>query len=131
EVPSQALLLDAPFAAMAMEIGEASVVAGFRIGAAVTAIMIFMRFEVGDRVLPVPAAVAGQLGPLVVIARLTAHVDHAVDGGAAAKGLSPGIPQGTAVEPSAGLGQIEPVGPRIADAIEIADRDVDPGIAVA
>src|SRR6185437_1094968 len=64
--PRQPLPLDAPFATAAMH----------RIAAAV---MVFALDETRQHFLPRPSQVARQIGPLVVVARLHPHVDHAVD----------------------------------------------------
>ena len=85
--------------------------------------------EVGQHVVPGPAGIA-QLAPLVVVARLAAHVDHAVDRGAAAQHLAARIVERAAVEAGLGLGLEAPVGARVADHVEVADRDVDPEVVV-
>ncbi len=77
-----------------------------------------------------PARVA-ELPPVIVVGRLAAHVDHAVDRGAAAEHLAARIVQRAAVEPGIGLGLQAPVGARIAHGVEVADGHVDPEIAVA
>jgi len=63
--------------------------------------------------------------------RLAAHVDHAVDAGRAAEHLAARVAQHAAVEARVGLGLVQPVGARVADAVQVAHRDVDPRIAVA
>ena len=77
-----------------------------------------------------PSSPSG-VGPAVVVARLAAHVDHAVDARRAAEHLAARIAQHAAVQPGVGLGLVQPVGARVADAVQIADRDVDPGVVVA
>jgi hypothetical protein len=69
-------------------------------------------------------------GPLVVVARLAAHVDHAVDAAAAAQRLAARVAQRAAVQAGVGLGVVEPVGARVADAVQVAHRDVDPVVVV-
>ncbi|MNT32569.1 hypothetical protein D3C72_1684600 [compost metagenome] len=93
--------------------------------------MVFVTLEVAQGFIPAPPGVAGQLGPMVVIARLAAHVDHAVDAGAAAQGLAARVEQAAAVEAGLGLGLVEPVGARVANAVQIAHGDVDPVVIVA
>ena len=116
DLPVQALLLDPPFAAGAVQlVGPVEVVLG--------------PLEVGQDVVPAPAGVA-QLAPAVVVRGLAAHVDHAVDRRAAAQHLAARIIEHATAESRLGLGLEAPVGARIADAVEIADRDVDPGIVV-
>ena len=68
--------------------------------------------------------------PAVVVARLAAHVDHAVDARAAAQHLAARIEQVAAVEAGFRLGAVAPVGARVADAVQVADRDVDPVVVV-
>ena len=89
-----------------------------------------MAAEVGKGVVPAPARIAGQLRPLVVVARLAAHVDHAVDAAAAAQRLAARVAQGAAVQARVGLGVVEPVGARVADAVQVAHGDVDPVVVV-
>jgi hypothetical protein len=118
QVPAQALLLDAPLAAGAVP----------WVGAAV---VVFMALEVGQHRVPGPACIAGQLGPLRIVAPLAAHVDHAVDAGAAAQRLAARVAQRAAVQAGIGLGLVAPVGARVADAIQVAHGNVDPVVAVA
>ena len=117
DLPTDARLLDAPLAAGAVRL----VGAGREILAAL---------EVGQHVVPRPAGVA-ELAPLVVVARLAAHVDHAVDRRAAAQHLAARVGEGAAVEAGLRLGLEAPVGASVAHAIEIADGNVDPDIVVA
>ena len=79
---------------------------------------------------PAPRVVAGRRGPRVVVARLAAHVDHAVDARAAAQRLAARIQQVAAVQRGFGFGAVAPVGARIADAAQIAHGDVDPRVVV-
>ncbi len=55
------------------------------------------RRKAGSTLSPAPAVVAGQLGPLVVVAGLAAHVDHAVDAGAPPQRLAARVAQAAAV----------------------------------
>ena len=73
---------------------------------------------------------SSQPQPLVVVLRLAAHVDHAVDRGAAADHLAARIVEGAAAETGFGLGLEQPIRARIADAVEITNRDVDPVVIV-
>ena len=66
DVPAQALLFNAPFAA-----GAVQSICAF--------VMVFMQLKVGQAVFPAPTSVARDLGPVVVVAGLAAHVNHAVD----------------------------------------------------
>ena len=117
DVPAQALFLDAPFTARAMQV----------VG---TAPVVFVALEVGQHGVPAPAGVAGQLGPGVVVAPLAAHVDHAVDAGAAAQHLAARVTQRAPVQPGVGFGAVAPVGARVADAVQVAHRNVDPVVVV-
>jgi hypothetical protein len=110
--PMQALALDAQFAAGAM-------------GLVGTVDEVLMLPEQRQHIVPAPALVA-ELAPLVIVARLAAHVDHAVDRGAAAQNLAARIVDGAPAEALLSLGLEAPVSARIPHAIEIADRDVDP-----
>jgi len=74
EVPAHALALDPPFAAGRMRI-------------AVPQEVMLMPLEIGQHVVPTPAAEA-ELAPMVVIGRLPAHIDHRIDGRGAADHLA-------------------------------------------
>ncbi|MCY1523107.1 hypothetical protein D9M68_579920 [compost metagenome] len=114
--PRQALALHPPFAAGAVQFADA-------------AEMVLHAVEQRQQLLPAPARIA--LGhPLVVVAGLATHIDHAVDRGAATEHLAARVLQGAAVEAGHGIGCEAPVGARIADAVEVADGDVDPGVVV-
>ncbi|MCY1230310.1 hypothetical protein D9M72_427190 [compost metagenome] len=65
-VPAQPLRFDAPLAVGTMEFARAAVV-------------VLAALEQRKHVVPFPAVVAGQAGPVVVVFALAAHVDHAVD----------------------------------------------------
>ena len=86
--------------------------------------------EVRQRLLPRPVVLAGELRPGVVVAGLAAHVDHAVDRRAAAQHLATGIAQAPPVQPRHRLGHVHPVGARVADAVEIPDRNPHPVVGV-
>ncbi|MNE27892.1 hypothetical protein D3C80_1213150 [compost metagenome] len=115
--PGVALLLDPPLAFIAM-------------GFAGAAKVVFAGLEQWQHILPGPSGIA-LLGPAIVVASLAAHVDHAVDGRTATEHLAPWITQGTAIEAGLRLGLETPVGAGIADAIEVAHRNVNPGVVVA
>ena len=78
------------------------------------------------RATPPPALVAGGLGPLVVIAGLTAHVDHGVDRRAAADHPAPRVVNAAPGQPRVGFGGEAPVGARVGNRVQIADRNLDP-----
>ena len=89
-----------------------------------------MEFKVFQTRLPAPTRVASEFGPVVVVARLSTHVNHAVDTGAPTQDLAPGIAQRTAMKPRFGLGLVEPIGAGVAYAVQIAHGDVDPVVVV-
>src|SRR4030095_12317495 len=61
---------------------------------------------------------------------LAAHVNHAVDAAGPAQSLAARIAQAAAVQAGVGFRVVEPIGARIADAVEVTDRDVDPVVVV-
>ena len=127
DLPRQPLLLDAPFAAGPRTAGVETGRGMHLVGAAP---VVLVAQEVRHAVLPTPRIVTGELRPLVVVARLAAHVDHAVDAGAAAEHLAARIAQRAAVQPGVRVGTEQPVGARIADAVEVTHRHVDPQVIV-
>src|SRR3546814_13334808 len=85
DLPAEAHLLDAPLAADPVHVvGAAGLVLG--------------PHEIGQHVLPRPADIA-QLAPLVVVAGLPAHVDHAVDRRTAAQPPAARGAHGAPVQP--------------------------------
>ena len=115
-VPCQPLARDLPLAARAVE-------------RRVSAVMVLRLDEIGQHVVPPPSDIS-QLPPAVVVTCLSAHVNHAVHRRAAAQQLSERIGQRSSVQAGLSCGLHPPVGARIPDAVEIADRDVDPVILV-
>ncbi len=116
DLPRQALLLDPPFAAGAVHLVRAARV-------------VFGAFVVGQHIVPSPAGIAERL-PFCKIARLAAHVDHAVDRRAAAQHPAARVADRAPVQAGFGLGLEAPVGARVADAIQIPDRNMDPQVVV-
>ena len=140
-VPAQALFLNPPFAAcvavpQGLVVHALALLHHFRRRAFGTVqsiraeVMVFVHFEIRQAVFPAPARVAGDGRPLVVVARLAAHVNHAVDAGAAAQHLAARVAQAAAVQTVGGFGLVQPVGARIAYAIQIADRNMHPVVIV-
>ena len=115
-VPGQPLARHLPLAARAVE-------------RRLSAVVVLGLHEIGQHVIPPPPDIA-QLPPVVVVAGLSAHVDHAVHRRASPEQLSERIGQRSAVQAGLGGGLHPPVGARVPDAVEVADRDVDPVIAV-
>ena len=144
-IPAQALLLDPPFAPglvvaqqgavavsrLALEIHQ---LGGNTLGAVQCVgafVIVLMVLEVGQGIVPAPGLVARQLRPLVVVARLAAHVDHAVDARAATQHLAARVAQRAAVQAGVGLGVVKPVSAGVADAVEVAHWNVDPVVVIA
>ena len=96
---------------------------------AAAALVALGPLEQRQHLVPRPAA-AAHLRPAVVILRLAAHVEQPVDRGRAAQHLAARPAQGATVEAGVGLGHQAPVGAGVAHGLEVADRHVDPGIAV-
>jgi hypothetical protein len=88
DVPAEPLPFHPPFAARAVH-------------RAFAVHMILGPAEIGQHVVPAPARIA-QLPPVVIVGRLPAHVDHAVDRRTAAQHLAPRIAERTAVQPRLG-----------------------------
>jgi hypothetical protein len=70
------------------------------------------------------------LAPMVVVGGLAAHIDHAVDGRAAAEHLAARIAERAPSEARLVLGLEAPIDARIAVRVEIAHRNMDPQIVV-
>eukprot|EP01035_Chromulina_nebulosa_P030178 gene30179-40082_t len=87
--------------------------------------VVFLGEEQRQDVVP-PPAVQAQLSPAVVVRRLATHVDHRVDRRRPADHPAARILQAAAVQTGHGLGLVHPVGARIADRKQVADRDVEP-----
>ena len=85
--------------------------------------------EIRQHIIPAPAGIA-ELVPMVVICRLPAHVDHAVDRRTAAEDAAPRILDRTTVEARLRCRFEPPIGARVPHAEGIADRDVDPDVVV-
>jgi hypothetical protein len=130
DLPPQALTFHPPFTtgapAAGVEPGRCVVGGG-------PAMVIFVGQERRQTVGPAPTrvgAVPVTQRPGVVVARLTTHVDHAVDAAAASEGAATRVAQAAAVEAGFRFRLVQPVGARVADAVEIADGNVDPRIGV-
>jgi hypothetical protein len=112
QVPAHARLLDAPLAPRPV----IRALAGEMVG-------LFL--EEGQHVVPAPAG-QPELAPMVVVGRLPAHVDHGVDRRRAADHLATRIVQCAAVQSRLGFRLEHPVGTRVADREQVADRNVKP-----
>lgn len=113
----QALLFNPPLAAVAVKFRTAGK-------------MVFALLEQWQDVFPAPAGIAF-CGPTVVVPGLATHIDHAVDRRAATQHLASRIAQRTALQAFLGFGLEAPVGAWVADAEQVADGNVDPGVIVA
>ena len=80
-------------------------------------------------VIPGPTRIA-HLRPLVIVLWLPAHVEQAIDRAGPAHTFAPRPIQRPAVQTRIGFGLIAPVGLGIVQRLEIADRDMDPGISI-
>ena len=87
--------------------------------------------EHGQDGAPAPRGVSSDPRPFVVVARLAAQVEHRVDRRAAAKHFAARIKDRSSVQARVRLSSITPVGARVANAVEITDRNVDPDPVVA
>ena len=105
-------MLDPPFAADGMMIAGAEE-------------MMLVLLVDRQHVVPAPAPQA-ELAPVVVVGGLAAHIDHGVDRRRAADHLAARIVQRAAVEAGHRFGLEHPVGARIADREQVADRDMEP-----
>ncbi len=110
--PVHARRLDAPFAACPVKLALAEE-------------MVRLPAKQRQHVVPAPAP-EPELAPVIVVGRLPAHVDHGVDRRRAADHLAARIVERAAVEARFGLGLEHPVGARIADREQVADRNVKP-----
>ncbi len=130
-VPAQALALHPPFTAAAGGLAAVQLPECLARGVgAVQAPVVLVAAEGRQHGFPAPCIVAGDLRPLLVVPCLPAHVDHAVDAAAAAQGLAARVAQAAAVQPLVRFGLVEPVGARVADAVEVAHGNVDPVVIV-
>src|SRR3546814_3881285 len=80
--------------------------------------MILTFLEDGQHGIPTPFRIAAELCPLVIVARLATHVDHAVDRRRAAENPPARIQDRAPAEPGFDLRLIAPIGAWIADRSE-------------
>ena len=85
--------------------------------------------KVGQHGFVRPAAIA-ELGPDVVVERLTPHVEHAVDGAGSAQCAAPRNGNAPSVDVVLGLGLEAPVVASIVHQLRKPDRNRDPGTCV-
>ena len=115
--PLQTLPLHTPFTAAAVVLARA-------------AIVVLGLLEHRQHRLPGPARILRQACPFVVVLPLATHVDHSIDRRGAAEDPPARVQERAPVEAGLRDSLIEPVGTWVADAVEVADRNVNPVIAV-
>ena len=90
----------------------------------------FGAFEIGQHIRKGPARHT-LLTPEVVIARMAADINHAVQRGRAPQRLAPGPEDSTIIQIGLGFGLVFPVVFRFRDDFRVADRNMDQGMGVA
>ena len=93
-------------------------------------IVAFVPDKIGQDIRPAPA-VATVRRPTIVIRRLTANINHAVDGGRASQNLSARIVNAAVASVLVLFQDITPIGFRIAHRVKIADGNFQPDISPA
>ena len=93
------------------------------------ALLVLGLLEIGEHALPVPSGAAAAL-PIVVVRRVTAYVQHAVDRARAAQHLASRLKQRPALELGLGLGFVHPVVIRIGVQLRVSHRHLDPDAAI-
>ena len=94
------------------------------------AALVRFRFpEVRKHLVPAPSRIA-QRGPAIVILRLAADVDETVDRARSAERASARIVDRTVLHPGLRLGLKPPVVHRVKHGLAVADRDVQPQVAI-
>ena len=93
------------------------------------ALLILGAAEIRQHIGEAPARIA-ELAPVIEILRLPANVQEPVDRRGAAHHLAARLDDLPAAELRLGLGIVEPVVPRIGEQLGVADRHVDPEIAI-
>ena len=93
------------------------------------ALLILGPAEVRQHIGEAPACIA-KLAPVIEVLRLSADVQEPVDRRGAAHHLAARLDDRPAAELRLGLGIVEPVVPRIGEQLGVADRHMDPEIAI-
>ncbi len=94
------------------------------------ALLVLGAPEIGQHVGKAPADIA-ELAPVVVVLVLAAHIEQAVDRARAAQHLAARLDDLPVVELGLRLGRVEPVDLGIVEQLAVAERNVDPDVAVA
>src|SRR5262252_524867 len=97
---------------------------------AFSTLLVFRLAEVWQDARVVPALTTA-LAPAVVVGRGAAHVDQAIEGTRTAQHLAARLVGGAIVETSDRFALKLPVVAGVSVELVIAERDVDPGIAIA
>ncbi len=110
------------------DIGDRERTAGAvqRIGAA---LLVLGPPEVGQHVLETPAGIA-ELAPVVVVGGLAADIEKPVDRARSAQHLAARLDDAPVVELGLRLRGVEPVDFGVVEQLAVAERDVDPDVAV-
>ena len=93
------------------------------------ALLVLGAAEIRQHVVEAPARIA-ELAPVVEVLGLSADVEQPVDRRGAAHHLAARLDDRAAAELGLGLGIVEPVVARVGEQLGVADRHVDPEIAV-
>ena len=107
--------------------GERSAGAVQRIGAA---LLILGAPEIRQHILEAPAGIA-ELPPVIEILRLTADIEQAIDGTRSAQHFAARLNQRAVIHVRLGLRRIEPIDPGVVEQLAVAERNVNPDVAVA
>src|SRR5712691_9825859 len=85
--------------------------------------------EIGQHILEAPAGIA-ELAPMIEVRRLAADVEQAVDRARPAQHFPTRLDDPPAVELRLGLRAVEPIDLGVGEQLAVAERDVDPDVAV-
>src|SRR5262249_34384904 len=85
--------------------------------------------EVGQHILEAPAGIA-ELSPMIEVRRLAADVEQAIDRARSAQHFSPRLDDLPVVELCLRLRAIEPIDLAIGEQLAVAERDVNPDVAI-
>src|SRR2546428_8834447 len=94
-----------------------------------TARLVLGAAEVGQHILEAPAGVA-ELAPMIEVRRLAADVEQAIDRARPAQHFPPRLDDLPVVELCLRLRAIEPIDLTIGEQLAVAERDVNPDMAV-
>ena len=129
-MPTSSAAVDEPVADLALDahVADTEGAAG-AVPVVAAAFLVFRTLEVGQHVVIAPAG-ASELAPVVEVGAVAANVEQAVDGARSAEHLAPRPVETAAAKSRARLGLEHPVGARIVHRLEVADRNMDPDVAV-